>query len=56
VVEADAKVEDSGRLSIGELGVSNSPLSCCNSILEGYEAILLMYYILSIAELRLFNP
>ena len=56
VVEAEAEAEDSVRLSTSKLGVSNSLLSCCDSISEGCEAILLMYYILSITELRLFNP
>ena len=56
VVEAEAEAEDSVRLSTSELGASNSSLSCCDSISEGCEAILSMYYILSIAELRLFNP
>jgi len=51
VVEAEAEAEDSVRLSTGELGVSNSSLSCCDSISEGCEAILLMY-ILSIAEIE----
>ena len=56
VVEADAEAEDSVRLSTGELGVSNSSLSCCDSISKGCKTILLIYYILSVAELRLFNP
>ena len=48
--EAEAEAEDSVHLSTGELGVSNSSLSS-----EGYKAILFMYYILPIAELRLFS-
>jgi hypothetical protein len=47
--EAEAEAEDSMRLSTSKSGVSSNLLLCC-------KAILLMYYILSITELRLFNP